>query len=243
MRLREESEQAMSEVTPIFPRVDQFMTAEDLTAAADRIKAGVDWSKLPKLAAMFEHRPSVNRYWHELVALTLLSLERNGEVMAQRHDAASHPSAEPSDGKRAGDAVLAAVSGSSVPGHVWVIFNKYDAPVGVSLKSPTLVADFAVWAERFVPASSVRTEQGGAWVACSERMPEEGALCVILGEHWSGHGCPPELVTRIGSAATGHWERCDVDELDDESPPLAIEYNVTHWMPLPSPPATNGGGT
>lgn len=62
---------------PVWPRVDQFMSDEDLTAAAERIKASVDWSRLPKLAAIFEARPTVNRYWHELVALTLLSLEVN----------------------------------------------------------------------------------------------------------------------------------------------------------------------
>ena len=55
------------------------------TAAAERIKNSVDWSKLPKLAAIFEHRPSVNRYWHELVALTLLSLEVNGDTLNKRN--------------------------------------------------------------------------------------------------------------------------------------------------------------
>ncbi len=59
------------------PRVDKFMSDEDLTAAADRIKANVDWDSLPKLKEIFEHRPSKNRYWHELVKLTLVSLEVN----------------------------------------------------------------------------------------------------------------------------------------------------------------------
>jgi len=36
-----------------WPRVDQFMSNEDLTAAAERIRTSVDWSKLPKLAAIF----------------------------------------------------------------------------------------------------------------------------------------------------------------------------------------------
>lgn len=78
----------MSDETPEsgpWPRVDQFMSNEDLTAAAERIRKSVDWSKLPKLAAIFQHRPTVNRYWHELVALTLLSLEVNGEAMAERN--------------------------------------------------------------------------------------------------------------------------------------------------------------
>lgn len=68
-----------------WPRVDRFMSDADLTAAAERIKRSVDWEKLPKLAAIFQHRPSINRYWHELVALTLLSLEVNGDALAERN--------------------------------------------------------------------------------------------------------------------------------------------------------------
>jgi hypothetical protein len=70
-----------------WPRVDQFMSDEDLTWAANKIRDSVDWSKLPKLAAIFQHRPTVNRYWHELVALTLLSLEVNGDTMNKRNAA------------------------------------------------------------------------------------------------------------------------------------------------------------
>jgi hypothetical protein len=66
-------------------RVDDFMSKEDLTAAAERLRASVDWSRLPKLAAIFEHRPSVNVYWHELVALTLTSLEQNGAALNKRN--------------------------------------------------------------------------------------------------------------------------------------------------------------
>lgn len=70
---------------PPWPRVDRYMSDEDLTAAAERIKASVDWSKLPKLAEMFQHRPAVNRYWHELVALTLCSLEVNAPLLNKRN--------------------------------------------------------------------------------------------------------------------------------------------------------------
>jgi len=59
------------------PPVDDHMSPAALTAAAERIKANVDWSRMPKLAAIFQHRPCVNRYWHELVAITLVSLEHN----------------------------------------------------------------------------------------------------------------------------------------------------------------------
>ncbi len=69
----------------LFPRVDPFMSDDDLTAAAERIRSTVDWSKLPKLAAIFEHRPAVNRYWHELVALALFSLEHDGNALSDRN--------------------------------------------------------------------------------------------------------------------------------------------------------------
>jgi hypothetical protein len=68
-------------------RVDDFMSDDDLTAAADRLRASVDWERVPKLAAIFQHRPSVNVYWHELVALTLTSLEVNGETLNRRNAA------------------------------------------------------------------------------------------------------------------------------------------------------------
>jgi hypothetical protein len=61
------------------------MSFDDLTHAADRIKESIDWSRLPKLAEIFQHRPSVNRYWHELVALTLTSLEANEATVAERN--------------------------------------------------------------------------------------------------------------------------------------------------------------
>lgn len=68
-----------------FPKVDDHMSDGDLTAAAELLRANIDWSRLPKLAAIFEHRPSVNRYWHELVALTLTSLEVNAGAFNKRN--------------------------------------------------------------------------------------------------------------------------------------------------------------
>jgi len=67
------------------PRVDQFMSDEDLTAASDLLLASTDWSRLPKLAAIFQSRPTMNRYWHELVALTLTSLEVNRGLLNKRN--------------------------------------------------------------------------------------------------------------------------------------------------------------
>jgi hypothetical protein len=72
-------------------RVDDFMSDDDLTAAAMRVKLSADWSRLPKLDAIFAERPPQNIYWHELVALTLTSLEVNGEAMNRRNAAARVP--------------------------------------------------------------------------------------------------------------------------------------------------------
>ncbi len=63
------------------------MSDDDLTAAAQRIRDSVDWSRLPKLAATFQHRPPENRYWHEIVALALFSLENEGDVLNRRNAA------------------------------------------------------------------------------------------------------------------------------------------------------------
>lgn len=51
------------------------MSREQLSYAAHRIQESVDWSQLPNLATIFEHRPTVNVYWHELVLLTIRALE------------------------------------------------------------------------------------------------------------------------------------------------------------------------
>ena len=56
--------------------IDDNMSEADLTAAANRIRQNIDWSRIPNLAEMFEHRPSVNVYWHELAGLLLQYLEK-----------------------------------------------------------------------------------------------------------------------------------------------------------------------
>ena len=70
--------------TRAWPQVDPHMSDEDLTVAAARIKDSIDWTKFPKLAGIFEYRPPINRYWHELVALTLTSLEVNGALLNKK---------------------------------------------------------------------------------------------------------------------------------------------------------------
>lgn len=86
-----------AEPTPVnpWPRVDEFMSDEDLTAAAQLLRDSVNWERLPKLREIFEHRPVVNRYWHELVALTLVSLEKNGDTLNKRNALCRGDESEP----------------------------------------------------------------------------------------------------------------------------------------------------
>ena len=87
------AKQTWGEIEPYLPRVDEFMSNEDLTAAAQKIRDSAPWERLPALATIFLKRPGTDRHWHELVALTLCSLETNGydkrasmatEFLAQR---------------------------------------------------------------------------------------------------------------------------------------------------------------
>jgi len=55
--------------------IDDHLSEADLTAAAERIRQRIDWTRVPNLASMFEKRPSINIYWHELVGLMLMYLE------------------------------------------------------------------------------------------------------------------------------------------------------------------------
>lgn len=59
--------------------------------------------------------------------------------------------------------------------------------------------------------------QAGGWVRCDERMPEECYSVLVAGgiAYWDGR----DWRTMMGDAAQ-----------------RVIEWRVTHWMPLPTPP-------
>lgn len=66
------------------------------------------------------------------------------------------------------------------------------------------------------------------WIKCSEQMPEIGArvLVVMYGKH-------------VHSAAYRQWETAKTEKgraprFEDQR---GIVYGVSHWMPLPEPPA------
>lgn len=62
-----------------------MMTPDDKTAAAHMIKSRVNWARFPKLAAVFQHRPPENIYWHELVDFLVGYLEWPDEDAAKKH--------------------------------------------------------------------------------------------------------------------------------------------------------------
>jgi len=69
----------------------------------------------------------------------------------------------------------------------------------------------------------------GAWIKCSERMPENNCAVIVLCQDADEEG------DWIGSAfhlKNDGWQSQDSVMLDT---PLA--FTPTHWMPLPSPPA------
>ena len=64
----------------------------------------------------------------------------------------------------------------------------------------------------------------GCWILVSDRVPEDGTWCWV---NWNGPGDP--FPAMRDSGASGGWTNGDTWE----------DFNgeVTHWMPLPAPPA------
>jgi len=73
---------------------------------------------------------------------------------------------------------------------------------------------------------ALKAEQGeDGWIACADRMPEEG------GRYWC-------YVEEINSLGRSHYQwNCSWN--GEEWGGEALSGRVTHWMPLPSPPETN----
>lgn len=61
-------------------------------------------------------------------------------------------------------------------------------------------------------------ESSGQWVRCSERLPEEGRTVLVDGG----------IARRIGSG----W----VTGMEEPMFTRWIQWDVTHWMPLPAAP-------
>jgi hypothetical protein len=65
------------------------------------------------------------------------------------------------------------------------------------------------------------------WVSVEERLPEEDKPVLVRAIVWT-HGSKSGPFTALGSwsKARGEW---DIEE--------CVPERVTHWMPLPEPPA------
>lgn len=123
---------------------------------------------------------------------------------------------------------------------VWVTTDADGTPVVVDLEESEALNEASgvpgALVVRYVPACTVPARSLGGWIRCEDRLPEESQPVVVLGEHWSGHGTPPELAEREGPASQVVWRRFLADDTDDEVS-LYIEDKVTHWLPIPPPPA------
>jgi len=84
----------------------------------------------------------------------------------------------------------------------------------------------ACWEAWQASREALKSEQGeGGWIACADRMPEEG------GRYW----CYVEEQNSLGKS---HYQwNCSWN--GDEWGGEALSGRVTHWQPLPSPPAIN----
>jgi hypothetical protein len=61
----------------------------------------------------------------------------------------------------------------------------------------------------------------GEWISVKDRMPEEGVDVLVYGEIWHN-----KKGIEVDFVKNGNFVACDED--------------VTHWMPLPTPPESEG---
>ncbi|MGM8711095.1 DUF551 domain-containing protein [Enterobacter hormaechei subsp. steigerwaltii] len=80
-----------------------------------------------------------------------------------------------------------------------------------------------VWGLDYIPLTSNSPAIPDGWVACSERMPEEGDDMIVFTD---------EIVMSGVSYSKKKGFYLQALEYDDDEP----VDNVTHWMPLPAAP-------
>ena len=67
---------------------------------------------------------------------------------------------------------------------------------------------------------ALKAEQEGAWIACSERMPEVCANVIVTDGQDTGF---------MWYCSDGRWDSWHSGD--------SVSGNVTHWQPLPAPPS------
>ena len=78
--------------------------------------------------------------------------------------------------------------------------------------------------------SEVRASRAGGWVACSERMPAEHEIVMFVA---FGQMCVGNY--RPGDNDANPWSDLLVVDMCGDCDHYSSDQ-VTHWMPLPSPP-------
>lgn len=70
----------------------------------------------------------------------------------------------------------------------------------------------------------------GGWIKCSERLPDPGRRCALLGPNNKGIG------VRFGEGAGWHWRIFDSEDDQDEPSIMLIDHGITEWTYLPPNP-------
>ena len=82
--------------------------------------------------------------------------------------------------------------------------------------------------------AALREVQGRQWISVEDRLPDMcGCKCLVVGINKFGQ-------TDVFTAFTGYMERGKLEFHSCEPTREIPVWTVTHWMPLPTPPADCG---
>lgn len=117
----------------------------------------------------------------------------------------------------------------------WIIYHNGQSTLGMCAVRIIAAAILAAGFRRAKPADDDDSAPDGGWIACSAARPHAGT--------------PVEMRWRDGSTEIGEWRdrrQCMLGTRAGECGPglvsVLADYlpadDVTHWRPLPAPPAT-----
>ena len=88
--------------------------------------------------------------------------------------------------------------------------------------------------EQTIAALTARAEQERQWISVKDRLPDMcGCKCLVVGTNRFGQ-------VDVFTAFTGYMERGKLEFHSCEHTHEIPAWTVTHWMPLPKPPAHCG---
>lgn len=76
------------------------------------------------------------------------------------------------------------------------------------------------------------------WISVDDRLPEKNALALCCFHHWNKKKDRMAVLVYVNDDEY-NWKVWDLGSYMDE---LSHDYTVTHWMPLPKPPASQPRG-